>query len=216
MTPFEKAYAEARRKWTRGEGGPTFSFNGKPYSVATREEAARQKERSQSPERGRSYGGRADTRADSSQIPGAGASKAPASAPRARVSASDIPGLIVRGMVEGADRVPFGRGQGQMFVAAGAGRAAQAATKAAQAPRAAAPAAKRVEPLMSTSRGSGGKFVPGSSKSGGKSMETSRTYQPPMGADKKGGKSASTPGKTEPLMYTSRAQGGKFRKSEGK
>jgi hypothetical protein len=84
MTPFEKAYAEARRKWTRGEGGPTFSFNGKPYSVATREEAAR------------------------------------------------------------------------------------------------------------------------------------RTYQPLMGADKKGGKSASTPGKTEPLMYTSRAQGGKFRKSEGK
>ena len=78
MTPFEKAYAEARRKWTRGEGGPTFSFNGKPYSVATREEAARQKERSQSPERGRSYGGRADTRADSSQIPGAGPYKAPA------------------------------------------------------------------------------------------------------------------------------------------
>jgi hypothetical protein len=77
MTPFEKAYAEARRKWTRGEGGPTFSFNGKPYSVATREEAARQKERSQSPERGRSYGGRADTRADSSQIPGAGPYKAP-------------------------------------------------------------------------------------------------------------------------------------------
>lgn len=197
MTPFEKAYAEARRKWTRGEGGPTFSFNGQPYSVATREEAARQKEMAQSPMRGRSYGGRADT---------------PASAPRARASASDIPGLIVRGMVEGADRVPFGRGLGQMFVAAGAGRAAQAATKAAQAPRAAAPAAKRVEPLMYTARGSGGKFVPGSSKSGGKSMEMSR--KEPAGTA--GAKSASTPGKTEPLMYTSRAQGGKFRKGEGK
>jgi hypothetical protein len=139
LSPFEQAYADARKRWASGQGGPTFSYGDKSYSVASREEAARQKERAQSPERGRSYGGRAET---------------PASAPRARASASDIPGLIVRGMVEGADRVPFGRGQGQMFVAAGAGRAAQAATKAAQAPRA-APAAKRIEPLMSTSRTQG-------------------------------------------------------------
>jgi hypothetical protein len=198
MTPFEKAYAEARRKWTRGEGGPTFSFNGKPYSVATREEAARQKERSQSPERGRSYGGRADTRADSSQIPGAGPYKAPpASGGGMSETRRNIANIV--------SALPAARAVGM------AGKAMQASAAAR-----AAPAAKRVEPLMSTSRGSGGKFVPGSSKSGGKSMETSRTYQPPMGADKKGGKSASTPGKTEPLMYTSRAQGGKFRKSEGK
>jgi hypothetical protein len=65
---------------------------------------------------------------------------------------------------------------------------------------------------MSTSRAQGGKFVPGSSKSGGKSMEMSR--KEPAGTA--GAKSASTPGKTEPLMYTSRAQGGKFRKGEGK
>lgn len=198
MTPFEKAYAAARRAWEQGRGGPSFSFNGKPYSVATREEAARQKERAQSPERGRSYGGRADTRADSSQIPGAGSAKAPAAT--------------------GGGMSETRRNVANIVSALPAARAVGMAGKAMQASSAvrAAPAAKRVEPLMSTSRGSGGKFVPGSSKSGGKSMETSRTYQPPMGADKKGGKSASTPGKTEPLMYTSRAQGGKFRKSEGK
>ena len=83
-----------------------------------------------------------------------------------RMSASDIPGLVMRGMAEGAERVPAGRGLGAMFVGgAGAGpRTAGMASKAgeavkgAMAPRAAAETAKRIEPLLNTSRAAGGKF----------------------------------------------------------
>ena len=55
LSPFKKAYADARRAWERGTGGPTFSFDGQSYSVVNREEAARQKAQSQSPTRGRGY-----------------------------------------------------------------------------------------------------------------------------------------------------------------
>ena len=58
---------------------------------------------------------------------------APASRPRA--SLSDIPGLIARGMSEGADRVPAGRGLGAAFVGAGAGSAARTAMAGAKAAR---------------------------------------------------------------------------------
>jgi hypothetical protein len=43
-----------------------------------------------------------------------------------RMSASDIPGLVMRGMAEGAERVPPGRGLGAMFVG-GVGSGAKAA-----------------------------------------------------------------------------------------
>jgi len=43
------------------------------------------------------------------------------------VGLSDIPGLVMRGMAEGAERVPAGRGAGAAFVGAGAPRAAMAA-----------------------------------------------------------------------------------------
>lgn len=169
MTPFEKAYAEARRKWERGESGPTFSYEDKKYSVTNREEAARQKEMAQSPMRGRGYGGRAEA-------------PAPAPAPRARASASDIPGLIARGMAKGAEHVPSGRGLGAAFTAAGAANAVGRAAQAAAAAKA-APAAKRVEPLMYTSRGEKGKFVPSSAPKGG--AKVPERQEPPM--YKKGG-----------------------------
>lgn len=72
---FREAYAEHRAKWLKGEAPPTFTWNDKKYSVATREEAARQKEMMESPMRGRGYGQRAESRAE---IPTGGA-KAPAS-----------------------------------------------------------------------------------------------------------------------------------------
>lgn len=165
MTPFEKAYAAARRDWEQGRGGPTFSFNNKSYSVATREEAARQKERAQSPERGRGYGGRADTRADSSQIPGAGSTKAPASTGGGMSETR-------RNVANIVSALPAARAVGM------AGKAMQA-TSAARA----APAVKRVEPLMYTSRGEKGKFVPSSAPKGG--AKAPERPEPPM--YKKGG-----------------------------
>jgi hypothetical protein len=97
-----------------------------------------------------------------------------------------------------------------------AARAVGMAGKAMQASAAAraAPAAKRVEPLMYTARGSGGKFAPGGSPPGGKTPMATSRKEPTLGTGKVG---RSLPkGKYEPMEYTSRAQGGKFRKSEGK
>jgi len=127
---FKEAYAEHRAKWLKGEAPPTFTWNDKKYSVATREEAARQKEMMESPMRGRGYGQRSESRAE---IPTGGAAQAPAARPRA--SLSDIPGLLARGMAEGAERVPPGRGLGAAFVGAGAGTAARAVMTGAKAAR---------------------------------------------------------------------------------
>ena len=55
--------------------------------------------------------------------------------PRRRASVGDIPGLIGRGMSEGAERVPSGRGLGAAFVGAGAGSAARSAMMGAKAAR---------------------------------------------------------------------------------
>lgn len=165
MTPFEKAYAAARRDWEQGRGGPTFSFDGKPYSVATREESSRQKERAQSPERGRGYGGRADMPAGRAEIPGAGPYKAP---PATGGGMSETQ----RNVANIVSAVPAARAVGAV------GKAMQA-TSAARA----APAAKRVEPLLYTSRGEKGKFVPSSAPKGG--AKAPERPEPPM--YKKGG-----------------------------
>ena len=167
MTPFERAFAEARASRKSSFEFPPGS--GRTYSTETMED--RQRKAYSDTSRGR------DVPARKAEAPAA------PPAPRSRASLSDIPRLVVRGMAEGVDRVPPGRGQGQMFVAAGAGKAAQAAVKAAQAPRAAAPAAKRVEPLLYTSRGEKGKFVPGGSPKGG--AKVPERQDPPM--YKKGG-----------------------------
>lgn len=75
---------------------------------------------------------------------------APASRPRA--SLSDVPGLIARGMAEGADRVPAGRGLGAAFTGAGAAyrglKAAEAVSAAREAARRAAGAEERIEPML--------------------------------------------------------------------
>ena len=55
LTPFQQAYADARRKWEKG-GASTFEFDGKKYAVTSREEATRQKEMRESPMRGRGMG----------------------------------------------------------------------------------------------------------------------------------------------------------------
>ena len=57
-----------------------------------------------------------------------------------RMSASDIPGLVMRGMKEGAERVPAGRGLGAMFVGG-----SSAGSKLASAAKSVPKAAPRVE-----------------------------------------------------------------------
>jgi hypothetical protein len=138
LSPFEQAYADARRRWASGQGGATFSFGNKSYSVASREEAARQKAMMQSPTRGRGTN-RAEAPAPkpSAGIPGAGPYTAP---PSAGGAMSDTR----RNLQNIVAAIPAARAVGM------AGKAAQA-TAAARA----APAAKRIEPLMSTSRTQG-------------------------------------------------------------
>ena len=144
LSPFEQAYADARRRWTSGQGGATFSFGGKSYSVASREEAARQKAMMQSPTRGRGYN-RAEVPAPKSSagIPGAGPYTAP---PSAGGAMSDTR----RNLQNIVAAIPAARAVGM------AGKAMQTASRA-------APAAKRVEPLLYTSRTQGtGQFRPSS------------------------------------------------------
>ena len=73
-------------------------------------------------------------------------------AARSRASLSDIPGLLARGMAEGAERVPSGRGLGTAFTGAGAAyrglKAAEAVAAAREAARRAAGAEERIEPML--------------------------------------------------------------------
>lgn len=75
---FREAYAKHRADWAAGKGDPTFSWNGNEYSVATREEAARNKAMRESSTRGRGTN-RADMPAPRAEIPKGGDYKAPAS-----------------------------------------------------------------------------------------------------------------------------------------
>lgn len=75
--------------------------------------------------------------------------------PKPRMTASDIPGLVMRGMKEGVERVPFGRGDAPAFLmGAGSAKAFSNAAKAAEAVQAAKRAAEaeklasRVAPAM--------------------------------------------------------------------
>lgn len=154
LSAFEQAYADARSRWAAGQGGPTFSYNGKPYSVASREEVARQREMVQSATRGRGYN-RAEAPAPAG-IPGAGPYRAPAAASGSMTDAR-------RNLQNIVAAIPAARAVGAM------GKAAQA-TAAARA----APAAKRIEPLLNTSRTAGtGQFraPSGLAAKGAKSVE---------------------------------------------
>ena len=141
LSPFEQAYADARKRWASGQGGdPTFSYGDKSYSVASREEAARQKAMQESSTRGRGTN-RAEASKPSTEIPaeipGAGPYTAPPSAGGAMSETR-------RNLQNIVAAIPAARAVGM------AGKAAQA-TAAARA----APAAKRIEPQMHTSRTQG-------------------------------------------------------------
>jgi hypothetical protein len=136
LSPFEQAYADARKRWASGQGGPTFSYGDKSYSVASREEAARQKAMQESSTRGRGTN-RAEASKPSTGIPGAGPYTAPPSAGGAMSETR-------RNLQNIVAAIPAARAVGM------AGKAAQA-TAAARA----APAAKRIEPQMYTSRTQG-------------------------------------------------------------
>ena len=95
-------------------------------------------------------------------------------AARPRASISDIPGLIARGMSEGADRVPEGRGLGAAFVGAGAGsaaRTAMAGAKAARDWRDTPPAGADLSKWQAIVRQIDEKYPGGATPSGGMSKE---------------------------------------------
>ena len=122
---FKEAYAEHRAKWLKGEAPPTFTWNDKKYSVATREEAARQKEMMESPMRGRGYGQRTESRAE---IPTGGA-KAPAERGE-RMSPLEMGLLTTAGALAGP-----AVGRGAMAAYRGAKSTADAVRGAVQASR---------------------------------------------------------------------------------
>lgn len=114
--PYDDMSFGAAFNAAKAEGRKTFPWKGQTYTTETREERTQ-----------KAY---SDTSRRQDVAPKAAPSAAPAARPRASVS--DIPGLLARGVSEGAERVPVGRGLGAAFTAAGAargaGRAALAAT----------------------------------------------------------------------------------------
>ena len=98
----------------KAEGRSDFPWRGSTYSTKTSQEQAREIAAKASGSGRGAAAGR--TAADRDTAPMRGEPTAPVSRPRA--SLSNIPGLIARGMSEGADRVPAGRGAGAAFVGA--------------------------------------------------------------------------------------------------
>lgn len=117
---FGDAFREARLA-----GDATFEFQGKTYTTKTAEEQGREigARAAAGSGRGASAGRTAANRDTASESK----TEAPA---RPRASLSDIPGLLMRGMAEGAERVPAGRGLGAAFVGAGLPRAVAGARAA--------------------------------------------------------------------------------------
>lgn len=109
-----ESFGEAFKRH-KAAGRADFSWRGQTYSTKTAEEQGREIGARAAPGSGRGPAvGR--TAADRDIHIARAESTAPAARPRA--SLSDIPGLIARGMSEGADRVPAGRGAGAAFVGA--------------------------------------------------------------------------------------------------
>ena len=147
--PFRQAFNAAK-----AEGRSDFPWRGNTYSTRTAEEQGREIKAAAGSGRGASAGRTAQnvSTAPMRRAESAGPVARTDEAPKPRMTASDIPGLIARGMMEGADRVPAGRGLGAMFLggvgsgarAVKAGEAVQAAKRAAEAEK----LASRVEPAM--------------------------------------------------------------------
>jgi len=138
-TPFKEAYANAREDWEKRGGKPTFEYDGKTYSVASREEATRQKEMRESSMRGRGYGQPARTPSGRAEIPTGGSAKAPAEGAEGMSEAQ-------RNAMNMLMAIPPARAVGQAV--RGGLRAAEAAAAA----RRAGAAERRIEPMMATGR----------------------------------------------------------------
>lgn len=134
----------------KAEGRLDFPWRGTTYSTKTAEEQGREIKAAAGSGRG-AYAGRAAEDVSTAPMRREGSADPVArtdEVSKPRMTASDIPGLIARGMMEGADRAPAGRGLGAMFVGgAGGGTRAAKAIDAARAARA-AKTAKRAEPKM--------------------------------------------------------------------
>lgn len=122
--PRPQTFGEAFRE-ARSAGDATFEFQGKTYTTKTAEEQGREigARAAAGSGRGASAGRTAADRDTASESK----KETPA---RPRASLSDIPGLLMRGMAEGAERVPAGRGLGAAFVGAGLPRAVAGARAA--------------------------------------------------------------------------------------
>ena len=143
-----ESFGEAFKRH-KAAGRANFPWKGETYSTETREERT-QKAYSDTSRRQEGAAAKASNR------PGR---VRPDETAVSSMDLRDIPGLIARGMSEGADRVPAGRGLGAAFTAAGAARGAGAAVEGALARRQAANAAtatenlsSRIDPLLATSR----------------------------------------------------------------
>lgn len=143
-----ESFGEAFKRH-KAAGRADFSWRGQTYSTETQEERT-QKAYSDTSRRQEGAAAKASNR------PGR---VRPDETAVSSMDLRDIPGLIARGMSEGADRVPAGRGLGAAFTAAGAARGAGAAVEGALARRQAANAAaetenlsSRITPLLATSR----------------------------------------------------------------
>ncbi len=144
--PRPQTFGEAFRE-AKNAGEPDFEFpprSGKMYSTKTAEEQGREigARAAAGSGRGASAGRTAANRDTASESK----KETPA---RPRASLSDIPGLLMRGMAEGAERVPAGRGLGAAFVGAGLPRAVAGARAGA---RVAEAAERPIEPMMATGR----------------------------------------------------------------
>lgn len=124
--PRPQTFGEAFRE-AKNAGEPDFEFpprSGKMYSTKTAEEQGREIGATARGSGRSKYEGRTAANRDT-------ASESKTEAPvRPRASLSDIPGLLMRGMAEGAERVPAGRGLGAAFMGAGLPRAVAGARAA--------------------------------------------------------------------------------------
>jgi hypothetical protein len=132
---FEQAF-----KRHKAAGRADFPWRGKTYTTETMEERIR---------KAYSDPSRKQEGAAAAAMNRPGRIRPDETATQSSVGVRDIPGLIARGMSEGADRVPTGRGLGAAFTAAGAARGA--AIEGAWARRQAANAAAETERLASRS-----------------------------------------------------------------
>lgn len=143
-----ESFGEAFKRH-KAAGRANFSWHGQTYSTETQEERT-QKAYSDTSRRQEGAAAKASNR------PGR---VRPDETAVSSMDLRDIPGLIARGMSEGVDRAPAGRGLGAAFTAAGAARGAGAAIGEALARRQAANAAtaterlaSRIDPMLATGR----------------------------------------------------------------